>query len=222
MRLFRSPLLAFTALVLSTGMAWGKKLPEYDEEGMKLIESSRSTTVYADENADLGTYTKVWLEPATVAFKKDWKRSQNRSNPGKVQDSDMQKIREDVARLFHEVFAEELGNGGYELVDGPGEDVLRIVPNIVDLDVVAPDIPSANRSDTFSETAGEMTLEAELFDSVTGDKIAKTRDRKQDYRRGYMEWRTRVNNTATAKRLMRQWAVALRESLDEAHATVKG
>lgn len=220
MRTFRSPLLAFLALVLGAPFAAAKDLPEYNEEGMKLVESTRYTTVYADEDADLGIYKRVWLEDATVSFKKNWKREQNRNLPHKVKDSDMERIKAEVASLFREVFEEELSKGGYELATEAGDDVLRIVPEIVDLDVVAPDIPSAVRMESYSESAGEMTLQAVLYDSVTGDKIATTRDRKRDYRRGYMEWRTSVNNRATAKRLIRQWAVALREALDEARENV--
>ena len=220
MRTFRSPLLAFLSLVLGVGLASAKDLPEYDEEGMKLIEKTRSSTVYADEDADLGIYQQVWLEPATVAFQKHWQRSQNRNNPHKVREEDMEKIKHDLSKLFHEEFGKRLEAGGYTLAEGPGDDVLRIEPHIVDLNITAPDIQRTTRVESFSESAGEMTLELVLYDSVTGDKIVKARDRKQDYRRGYMEWRTRVNNTATARRMISQWADSLIEALDEARETV--
>ena len=71
-------------------------------------------------------------------------------------------------------------------------------------------------SDTFSESAGEITLNLELFDSLTGDKIVKATDRKRDYRRGYIEWRTSVSNRAVTKRFMTSWAKAFRAVLDEA------
>lgn len=200
-----------------------KSLPEINEEGMELIEDTRMTTIYADPGADLGIYNRIMLADATVAFKKNWQRDQNRSTRStsmKVKDSDMERIKQDVATLFREVFTEELIKGGYELVDEPGEDVLMARPAIVDLDVIAPDLRTAARVNTYSESAGEMTLNLELFDSMTNDKIVTARDRKRDYQRGYVEWRTSVSNRATARRMMSAWAKAFREALDEAKESV--
>ncbi len=222
MRTFRSPLLAFLSLILAISLAWAKKNPEIDEEGMRLVKDSQLATVYADPEADLSGYTKVWLEDASVQFKKNGQRDQNRGHPFKVKDDDMERIRQDVATLFREVMEKELADGGYEVVAAAGPDVLRVRPAIVDLDVTAPDIQSANRSRQFSESAGEMTLHVDLYDSQTGDKIARAIDRKRDFQRGYMEYRTSVSNRQVARRMMGSWAKALREALDEAHASVQG
>ena len=201
-----------------------KSLPAVNDEGMELVKDSDLATVYADPGADLSIYNRIWLQDATVAFKKNWQRDQNRSNRFKVRTEDMDRIQEDVATLFREVFTEELLDGGYELAEEIGDDVLLVKPGIVDLDVIAPDIQRASRTHSYSESAGEMTLNLELFDSLTGDKIAKATDRKRDYRRGYMEWRTSVSNRSDARRMMTSWAKALRSALDEARsatATIK-
>ena len=201
--------------------AWAKKsLPAINDEGMELVKDSNLATVYADPGADLGIYNRIWLEDATVAFKKNWQRDQNRSsvNRYKVKTKDMERILSDVATLFREIFTKELLDGGYELVEEAGDDVLLVKPAIINLDVTAPDIPQPTRNMSFSESAGEMTLNLELFDSITGDKIAKATDRKRDYFRGYVEWRTSVNNRAVAKRMMESWAKALRSALDEARS----
>lgn len=199
---------------------WAKKdLPAVNDEGMQLIKDSDLATVYADPGADLSIYNRVMLLDATVAFKKNWKRDQNRGNTLKVKDRDMEKIQAEVADVFREVFTKELVDGGYEIADAPGEDVLLVKPAIVDLDVSAPDIQSSAITRSFSESAGEMTLNLELFDSVTNDKIAKATDRKQDRWRGQMEWRTSVSNRSDARRMMTGWAKALRSALDEARAS---
>lgn len=200
--------------------AWAKKdLPAVNDEGMELVKDSELATVYADPGTDLGIYKRIILLDATVAFKKNWQRDQNRGNPLKVKDKDMVTIQQDVADLFREVFTRELVEGGYAMADEPGEDVLLVKPAIVDLYVNAPDIPSSTLTRSFSESAGEMTLNLELYDSVTDDKIAKATDRKRDYERGYLEWRTSVSNRADARRMMTAWAKALRSTLDEARVS---
>ncbi len=215
--------IAIIALLLSvtaTSPAWAKKnRPAVNDEGMELVKDSDLATVYADPDADLSIYKSVMLMDATVAFKKNWKRDQNRGVSMKVKDRDMVKIQEEVAATFREVFTKELVDSGYAMTDEPGEDVLLVKPAIVDLDVTAPDIQSSTLTRSFSESAGEMTLNLELFDSLTNDKIAKTTDRKRDNYRGYLEWRTSVSNRSDAKRMMRGWAKALTSALDEARSS---
>ena len=219
-------LIIFSLLVigLATSPVWAKKsLPAINDEGMELVKDTRMTTIYADPGADLGIYKRIWLKDASVSFKKNWQRDQNRTSRGqafRVKNKDMERIKQDVATLFREVMTAELVDGGYELVEQAGEDVLIAKPAIVDLDVIAPDLMTVSRTYSFSESAGEMTLVLELYDSLTNDKIVTARDRRQDYRRGYLEWRSSVSNRATAKRLMSSWARTFREALDDAHASV--
>ena len=215
--------IAMIALLLGMAAAptaWAKKnLPPVNDEGMELVKDSELATVYADPGADLSIYNQVMLLDASVAFKKNWQRDQNRgASRLRVKDRDMIKIQEEVATLFREVFTQELVDGGYTMTDEAGEDVLLVKPAIVDLDVWAPDIQSSSRTYSYSESAGEMTLNLELFDSVTEDKIAKATDRQKDPMRGYHQWRTSVSNRADARRMMTKWAKALRSALDEARS----
>ena len=208
----------FALATISPVMA-KKSLPAVNDEGMELVKDSKLATVYADPGADLSIYNRIWLQDATVAFKKNWQRDQNRSHRFKVRTEDMDRIQEDVATLFREVFTKELLDGGYAMTEEIGDDVLLVKPAIVDLDVIAPDIQrTPGREYGFSESAGEMTLNLELFDSLTGDKIVKATDRQRDFRRGYLEWRTSVSNRSDARRMMTSWAKALRSTLDEARS----
>jgi hypothetical protein len=214
---------AIITLLLSVTLSspvWAKKdLPPINDEGMELVKNTKMATIYADPGADLSIYNRIMLLDATVAFKKNWKRDQNRFVSMRVRDSDMVKIQEEVAELFREVMTKELVDGGYQMADEAGEDVLLVLPAIVDLDVFAPDIQRSSRTNSYSESAGEMTLNLELFDSITNDKIAKATDRKRDNRRGYDQWRTSVSNRADARRMMASWAKDLRSALDEARSS---
>lgn len=195
--------------------------PAVNDEGMELVENSELATVYAVPGADLSIYNRIILLDATVAFKKNWQRHQNRRNPLKVKDRDMVKIQEEVAETFREVFTKELVDAGYAMAQEPAEDVLLVKPAIVDLDVIAPDIQDSTLTRSFSQSAGEMTLNLELFDSVTDDKITEATDRKRDIDRGYLERRSSVRNRADARRMMTKWAKALTATLDQAPTSAR-
>ena len=194
--------------------------PQVSLEGLELVEKTRRGELYADPGIDWSVYDKIQLDKATVAFRKRWQRDQNRYHSFKVKDSDVVKIKKELAELFDEVFIEELTtNGGYEIVDEVADNVMRITPRIVDLDVYAPDTPTVGINRQFTESAGRMTLKLEIYDSVTGDLIVSASDRRESRRNGYIQWTTRVSNSTDARRMLQRWAVALRERLDNARTT---
>jgi hypothetical protein len=129
----------------------------------------------------------------------------------------MDRIKVNVKDIFMEVFTEELEKGGYELANERAEDVLIVKPAIIDLDVNAPDVRTAGRTNTYTDHAGSMTLYIELYDAETDDLLAKALDPTADRRAGFMQWQTGPANRAAGIRMMRPWAEALREGLDRAH-----
>ena len=209
--------LILVSLVLVSGISFAKKqdLPEVTSDGLHRVEGSKLAIVYAEPDADLSQYQRINMADAYVAFKKNWQREQNREFSNRVSSSQMESIKTDVAELFRTVFTETLEKGGYELVNEVAEDVLIVKPAIINLDVKTPDNRSATNVRTFSESAGEMTLYLELYDSVTGDLIAKALDPQADRERGYMQWQNRVTNRAAARRIMQAWADIMKDGLDE-------
>ncbi len=134
--------------------------PEVSIEGLELVEKDRRGEIYADPDIDWSQYTQIMLDPATVAFRRNWQRDQNRSQPFKVRAKDMVKIKTSMSELFDDVFSEELGeNSGYTITDQTGDEVMRIKPAIVDLDVFAPDTRSSStRNVQITDSAGRLTL----------------------------------------------------------------
>ena len=205
------------SLVLTANHAVAQApVPEVTVEGLQLIKDSNLALVYAEPGIDLRQYSKIKLDDAYIAFRKNWRRDQNRHHPQKVNAEDMARMKAELSFLFREVFSRTLLEGGYELVNERAEDVLLIRPAIINLDVVAPDTMDANRGNSYSETTGEMTLYLELYDSVTDDLIAKALDRKIDRQTGYFQWQNRITNRAAANRILQVWANVLKEGLDEA------
>lgn len=218
-------LLVTASLILlfaTTALAKKEELPEVTEDGLHRVHDSRAAIVYAKPGADLSGYRQIQLLDAYVAFRKNWERDQRSSSasPLRITSNDIEEIKNDMAAEFRKVFTEVLNSSGYTVVDAAGDDVLLIRPAIINLDVNAPDTMSAGRSRTYADSAGEMTLYIELYDSVTGDLIAKAMDRKADSSNsGFYTWTNRATNRAAADRIMKGWANILVTALDEARET---
>lgn len=186
-------------------------------EGFTVIEKNRWESMYVDPAVDWNRYQQFQLEPATVAFRKNWQRDQNRYDFDKVRDKDVERIKTDLSELFGSEFTESLIlKGGYELANDPGANVMRIEPQIVDLDIYAPDTrndPVIMRQ--YTESSGRMTLKLNIYDSVTGDLIASVSDRQHAPWRGYWQWTTSVTNYSDARNMIRNWAGDFIERMDE-------
>ena len=185
-------------------------------DGLVAVEGSRVHVAYIDPNADFSVFQRVAILDPHVAFRSNWRRDQNRSRSRNIRASDVERIKEDVAGLFKDVFAEQLEAAGFDVVNDAGEDVLVLRPAIVDLDVTAPDVQSTGRSRTYAASGGAATLYLELFDSLSGAIIGRAADRRGSRNAGsFATLSNRVTNRADARREFRVWADQLIEFLNE-------
>lgn len=213
------PGFALVAGLFATAALASKEPPEVTEEGLVRVKDAEWGLVYEDPEVVWTPYTKVILLDTYVAFKKNWLRGQNQSRTIRVTQSDMDKIKVRLAEEFRTMFTEVLeAEDGYPVVEEPGEDTLILRPAIINLDVTAPDTLRAGRSETYAESAGEMTIYLEVYDSLSGDLMAKGVDRQADRNTGFMTWQTSASNTQAARRILRTWAQSLRDALDEVHS----
>lgn len=212
-------------IVVSLGLLSGSVLskgkgdfPEYTTDGLKRIHNPDSlTVVYAEPGANLVQYQRIYITEPFVAFKKDWQREQNRNVGTRVSASDMDRIKKSVAELFMEVFTKELSDSGYELTQERAEDVLTVRPAVLDLDLNVPDSMNATMGRSYERDSGSMTLYIELYDSETGDLLAKAMDKRVARHRHYLYLNSGPAIRSEARRMMKPWAEALRKGLDRAH-----
>jgi len=196
-----------------------KQAPESSVEGLELVEKDDKGEIYADPGIDWSEYSKIRLDTATVAFRKNWQRDQNRRQRFKVKDQDVEQIKSEMSELFDQVFAEEMvANGGFDITAENGSNVMRIEPKIVDLEIYAPDTPSSSRESLYSKQAGKMTLKLEIYDTVSGALIAKTSDHQETPLHVWEQRMTATSNRAEAERIIRKWAVDLRDRLVDARS----
>lgn len=221
MRKLVVPLMVSLLLVTGASSADDRSLPEISHDGLVLKKSRGAAVLYVRPEVDFSVYKRFAILECPVAFRKDWARDQATSSK-RISQKDMDKIKADLSAEFLEIFTDELQNkGGYSIVTGGGDDVLVLRPAIVDLDVTAPDTLGAGRNYTLSESSGAMTLYLELYDSLSGQILARVVDRQTSRGTGRIQWQNSVTNKVEADRILRRWAGALRERLDEVHGKGK-
>jgi hypothetical protein len=197
-----------------------EKLPETTPEGLKLVPKTKVSAVYLRDGASFGGYTKVAILDCYVAFKKNWQREQNQGvNAFKVSDSDITRIKTELADEFKKVWTQELTAKGQTVVTTAGPDVLILRPAIINLDVTAPDTREPGRTHTFSASAGQATLFLELYDSVTSELLARIYDAQAVEGMGFISVRNSVTNRADADRMLKKWADLLGTHLQDARAS---
>lgn len=215
-------LLASTLLM---GACSTTEAPATTDDGLKLVEGSKVDIAYIAPDADFSQYNRVNIASVEVSFRKNWLRDQNndrRSTTQRINQEDANKVKAALAASFRDIFTEELEKAGYTVVAevdpaGDNEDLLLLLPAIVDLDVAAPDAMAPGRTRSYTTSAGSMTLELEFRDSITGDVLGRVEDSRNAPDRGYMQYTNSVTNKAEADRMLRRWAGMLVTSLDRAH-----
>ena len=207
--------IAFAFAGISSFSVTSKDAPEISFDGLHLEPDSDVALLYVKPNADFSVYEEFLMLEPYVAFKKNWQRD-TKVGGRRVSNRDMEKIKVEAAELLHESFKKELDEvGGYKFVEKSGDKVMILRPALIDLDITAPDIPVAGRVTSYVASAGAATLYLELYDSVSGEILARLVDRRrmQDY--GMARWATSVSNRADAARMFKRWATLLRQAMDE-------
>ena len=192
--------------------------PQTTYDGLVLDPDSDLALLFVKPDADFSVYDKFLMLDAYVAFKKNWQRDTKVAGR-RVSNNEMEKIKVEAAALLHESFKKELdGVGGYTFVDKPADNVMILRPALIDLQITAPDIPVAGRVHQYVASAGAATLYLEMYDSISGEILARLVDRRkmQDY--GIARWATSVSNRAEADRMFKRWASLLRKAMDEVRA----
>ena len=106
------------------------------------------------------------------------------------------------------------------MVDVAGPDVLVLRPAIINLQVTAPDLQTSNITCTFVNSAGQITLYLELWDSTNNMTLARITDpHKDDHFNGLAN---RVTNKAAMDTILMEWAQNLRKQLAAAREVPQG
>ena len=213
--------IAFTAGLLFATLTFAADPPPAasgaagNGEGLVEVRVRGLQQYLVQPDADLARYRSVMLDPVEVSFDRRW---EPRPAGRDLTVEEKTKLRADVARVVQKEVISELTQGGYQIVSEPGDDVLRVRAEIRNLYLNAPDVQRSARSQTFTRSAGALTLVAELRDSASGALIARALDRYEDPEDAWFQLTTSIDNNEAVRQAAESWARGLRSQLDKARA----
>jgi hypothetical protein len=190
---------------------------EVSYDGLHKIENSRADAAWAVPDLDFSGYTKIrfvslGIEYREVAKKGSSSVARSQGGPFFIDD----KARAQFEDLVDEIFSEELGKiTRFQIVDESGPDTLEVGGGLLNVTSQVPPDPVGGRSVHLLTYVGDATLVLEIRDSESNRILARAVDRRAAESIGGSFRRSNtVSGSVEVKRLIRYWAVELREVLE--------
>ena len=187
---------------------------EISFDGLHRVDRSVMDMAWAKPTLDLTGYSKLLLISGGLAFREveDSGRYDRSATEFPIGDEARQRIQDTVREIFTEEF-EKLDN--WEIVTEPGRDVLILGGAIIDIvSAVPPENRNIGRGGVYLTRVGEATLVLELRDSMSGEILARSADRRAADSSFPIEAST-VTTWAEVRRLSRSWGRILVNRLDQ-------
>jgi hypothetical protein len=172
------------ALLLFIGLAAGcttapegPQAPQAGPDGLVLASSGRVDQLYVRPGNDIAGYRKVLLDPVAVQLNSDWLRQRHGSNyriqPTYPRYKNADEVTRETAAAVSTSLARAFRASGFEIVEAPGADVMRVSAKVSDLFINAPDIVSPGYTKNATRDAGDAYLALDARDSVNGKALAR-------------------------------------------------
>lgn len=187
---------------------------ERTPDGLVHVSNSGLALAYVKPGADPSSYDKMLVKLGDVSYQG------KPSNPGawsgntfKLSDPQMAELRS----LFLDAFNEQVAKAkGFSVASEPGPRTLVLNANIVDLVIRVQTKPSFGQGSSLVERPAALTLVGEIQDSVSSEVLVRFGDRKEvDHTQKAGINMKQVMVVSDIKGLFKEWAVLLRQRLDE-------
>lgn len=148
----------------------------FTEDGLYRVRQTRIGAAFVKPGANFSTYGAVIIDPATLSYKSEpviATGTNRRRGNFRLRADTVDRLK----RIYWDAFRTQMAEDSlYEVVSQPGRGVLRISGHIVNVVVNVP--PARGRGRDFVHDAGEMTLIVDVRDSMTGEPLTRTVDRR--------------------------------------------
>ena len=183
-------------------------------EGLVRVENSRVDDAFMNPDVDFNRFTGIMIDPLDVSNVKiiqpDTSSYSTRSKKWELTDEDRKYLQDTYVLKMDDYVIQR---GGYKPIDEPAENVIRLSVALIQ---IAPSAPKPKdtygRSTTFTSNAGAISVAGVLFDSGTGQVIARFADTRESTDR----WQRNLesSNKAEIRRIFDFWAQLFQYRLD--------
>ncbi len=187
---------------------------EISFDGLHRVDRSVMDMAWAKPTLDLTLYSKLLLVSGGFAYREveEPSRYDRSATEFPISEENRVRLRETVGEIWTEEF-QDLEN--WEIVNQPGRDVLILGGARIDnVSAVPPPNRNIGRGDVYLSQVGQATLVLELRDSMSGEILARSVDRRAAESTWAVEAST-VTTWAEVRRLARTWARILVNRLDQ-------
>ena len=187
---------------------------EISYDGLHRVDRSVMDRAWAKPTLDLTQYSKLMLVSGGFAYREVDEAGRYSRNATEFPISEENRAR--LQETVREVWLEELGTiENWEIVNTPGRDVLILGGAMIDIvSAVPPPDFNIGRGNIYLSQVGQATLVLELRDSMSGEILARSADRRAAESTGGMQANT-VTSWNEVRRLARTWARILVSRLDQ-------
>jgi hypothetical protein len=166
-------------------------------ESFRPVQNPNVDIVYVGSNADFSGYRKLMVDEMGIFYP-------TRTTPS---DGDIARVR----TAFQKAFREQ--TKGYEIVNRPAADVLKVRASLIDLrNATAADLPDISRDVNRILAPGKLTFMIERSDSNSGDLLLRAADTEKSPQIDLPENGSVDENELNAA--AQHWAVLFRNFLD--------
>lgn len=186
-------------------------------DGLVRVNNTTMSKVWAREDIDLRAYSKVMPVITGVQYRTVKKTSATASRASTqtefyIPEEARKAFEQDVAEVFAEEFAK---SKHFTVTDQPGDDVLLVRAELQDVVSKVPPETGPGREYNFIRSVGDATLVLELYDSDSGEILARAVDRREFTTPGARVERSSEGfNRANVRRGLQFWASILVNGLD--------
>jgi hypothetical protein len=187
---------------------------EVTYDGLYRVRGTSLDDVWVKADFDLTPYSKIMPVNGGIAYREvrdpgNTARARSSATEFPISQANRRRLVDTVSEEFRNEFE---GLENYELVSEPGPDVLTLKLSLID---VVSSVPpeTIGRTDVYLRSVGEATLVLELYDSESGELLARAVDRRAA-ESAYPQQSNPVTNWAEVRRLASTWARILRQGFD--------
>ncbi len=202
-----------TPLTVETG-----RNAQTTHDGLVRMRGSAFEGVWVKPGADIDGYTKLMIGPVRMSYKRPPRGRSSRSTQYNFALTQGQADR--LEELLVEALSAQIEQSErWTLTDEPGPDVLLIEPSLLDLVVNTP-TQQEPRQVTFTTSTATVTIVLEVYDSQSGEILARMADRSEARRPGsgaqQLYWSNPVSNVQAVRTIFRRWSRIFVARLDTA------